>query len=139
MALSLQSSNLGLHSNFISFIGRPVCPTSQVLHRSLRCGCIYPAALREFDLDGNRFSGPIPDWLQTCFPGLYELDLSFNELTGPVPSWLFDIKTLREVKLEYNAVCSCSCVRGGLATPTCEAALRQAARHANKSESDVCK
>jgi hypothetical protein len=41
--------------------------------------CLFPA-LRELDIDGGHFSGPVPDWLLDCFPGLQELDLSYNRV-----------------------------------------------------------
>ena len=42
--------------------------------------CLLPN-LRELDIDGGHFTGPIPDWLKECFPGLQELDLSYNRVS----------------------------------------------------------
>lgn len=36
--------------------------------------------LRELDLDGGRLSGPLPEFLSTCFPNLAEMDLSYNRV-----------------------------------------------------------
>jgi hypothetical protein len=33
--------------------------------------------LRELDLDGNKLTGPLPDWAPHCWPKLRELDLSW--------------------------------------------------------------
>eukprot|EP01025_Chloroclados_australasicus_P014660 TRINITY_DN1688_c0_g2_i2.p2 TRINITY_DN1688_c0_g2~~TRINITY_DN1688_c0_g2_i2.p2 ORF type:complete len:275 (-),score=20.22 TRINITY_DN1688_c0_g2_i2:195-1019(-) len=58
--------------------------------------------LREFDIDGGRFSGPIPDWLSFCFPHLAELDMSFNRLSGTIPEFIAGIQTLQEFEVQYN-------------------------------------
>lgn len=65
--------------------------------------------LRELDVDGSHFTGPIPRWIGDCFPNLHErtrslvtpgffvgfdsahitssVDLSFGRLSGNVPDW----------------------------------------------------
>lgn len=39
--------------------------------------------LRELDIDGGRLSGPLPEFLSTCFPDLAEMDLSYNRVSIP--------------------------------------------------------
>lgn len=58
--------------------------------------------LRELDMDGGRLSGPLPEFLSTCFPELAEMDLSYNRLSGTVPAFIADIKPLQEVELRNN-------------------------------------
>lgn len=58
--------------------------------------------LRELDLDGGRLSGPIPEFLATCFANLAEFDLSFNRLIGTIPASLAKVKTLQEIELRSN-------------------------------------
>ena len=41
--------------------------------------CLF-RELRELDLDGGRLTGPIPEFLASCFPNLAELDMSFNKV-----------------------------------------------------------
>jgi hypothetical protein len=36
--------------------------------------------LREFDLDGGKLEGPVPDGFENCFPELKEIDLVTNPL-----------------------------------------------------------
>jgi len=55
--------------------------------------------LREFDIDGGRFSGPIPEWLFFCFPHLAEMDMSFNRLSGTIPEFIAEMKTLQEFEV----------------------------------------
>eukprot|EP01023_Acetabularia_acetabulum_P008970 TRINITY_DN1394_c0_g1_i4.p3 TRINITY_DN1394_c0_g1~~TRINITY_DN1394_c0_g1_i4.p3 ORF type:complete len:256 (+),score=34.53 TRINITY_DN1394_c0_g1_i4:936-1703(+) len=58
--------------------------------------------LREFDIDGGRFSGPIPEWISFCFPHLAELDMSFNRLSGTIPEFIAGLQTLQEFEVQYN-------------------------------------
>eukprot|EP01026_Neomeris_dumetosa_P027553 TRINITY_DN22395_c0_g1_i3.p2 TRINITY_DN22395_c0_g1~~TRINITY_DN22395_c0_g1_i3.p2 ORF type:complete len:299 (-),score=37.39 TRINITY_DN22395_c0_g1_i3:99-926(-) len=58
--------------------------------------------LREFDIDGGRFSGPIPEWIPFCFPFLAELDMSFNRLSGTIPEFIASMETLQEFEVQYN-------------------------------------
>lgn len=58
--------------------------------------------LRELDFDGANITGPLPRWIQTCFPELAELDMTFNGFTGPIPEWLVNIPNLREFKMSNN-------------------------------------
>ncbi|GMH43783.1 hypothetical protein BSKO_11717 [Bryopsis sp. KO-2023] len=58
--------------------------------------------LRELDLDGGRLSGPIPEFVSTCFPDLAEMDLSYNRLSGTLPGFIADVKTLQEIELRNN-------------------------------------
>lgn len=41
--------------------------------------CLF-SELRELDLDGGRLTGPIPDFISTCFQELAELDMSYNRV-----------------------------------------------------------
>lgn len=41
--------------------------------------CLF-SELRELDLDGGRLSGPIPEFVSSCFPNLAEFDLSYNRV-----------------------------------------------------------
>ncbi len=60
--------------------------------------------LREFDVDGSHFTGPIPKWLAECFPHLKELDLSYGRLSGPIPDWVSQLGggKLEQFKVEHN-------------------------------------
>jgi len=61
--------------------------------------------LRELDLDGSFFSGPIPEFVGTGWPSLAELDLSFNALTGGIPSSLGESDAshrIQELELHHN-------------------------------------
>lgn len=58
--------------------------------------------LRELDLDGSAFTGPLPPWIITCFPDLQELDLSYNRFSGTLPWELSKKTTLQEIKVEHN-------------------------------------
>ncbi len=62
--------------------------------------------LREFDVDGSHFTGPIPRWLATCFPHLKELDLSYGRLSGSIPDWVSELGggNLEQFKAEHNAL-----------------------------------
>ncbi|CAD7704680.1 unnamed protein product [Ostreobium quekettii] len=63
--------------------------------------CLF-TELRELDLDGGRLSGPLPEFLSTCFPRLAEFDLSYNRLSGTVPTFFKNIENLQEVELRRN-------------------------------------
>ncbi|PHT31144.1 hypothetical protein CQW23_27481 [Capsicum baccatum] len=52
-------------------------------------------------LDGNNFSGPIPQKLSTAL-FLSSLDLSENNLSGNIPAWLGNISSLRSLALSRN-------------------------------------
>ncbi|KAK4707692.1 hypothetical protein R3W88_028617 [Solanum pinnatisectum] len=51
-------------------------------------------------LDGNNFSGPIPQALSTA--SLISLDLSYNNLSGNLPVWLGNISSLASLALSGN-------------------------------------
>ncbi|PHT26052.1 hypothetical protein CQW23_34330 [Capsicum baccatum] len=51
-------------------------------------------------LDGNNFSGPIPQKLSTA--PLLTLDLSYNNLSGNIPAWLGNISSLTSLALSKN-------------------------------------
>lgn len=63
--------------------------------------CLF-TELRELDLDGGRLSGPVPEFLSTCFPNLAEFDLSYNRLSGTVPGFLANVDTLQEMEMRVN-------------------------------------
>lgn len=63
--------------------------------------CLF-TELRELDLDGGRLSGPLPEFLSTCFPRLAEFDLSYNRLSGTIPTYFKNLETLQEVELRRN-------------------------------------
>ncbi|WIA31783.1 hypothetical protein OEZ86_002654 [Tetradesmus obliquus] len=62
--------------------------------------------LREFDFGGREglgyLTGPIPNWIDNCFPLIEELDLSNNRLTGTLPEYLARMPRLTEAKFEHN-------------------------------------
>ena len=60
--------------------------------------------LRELDLDGSHFTGPLPRWIADCFPHLRELDLSYGRLNGTLPEWVGQIGSgkLEQFKVEHN-------------------------------------
>ncbi|XP_051116307.1 probable LRR receptor-like serine/threonine-protein kinase At1g67720 [Andrographis paniculata] len=57
--------------------------------------------LTELWLDGNSFSGPIPDLSNLV--NLEILHLENNQLTGPVPSFLGNLLQLRELYIQNNS------------------------------------
>eukprot|EP00210_Caulerpa_lentillifera_P009351 g8915.t1 len=63
--------------------------------------CLFPE-LRELDLDGGRLTGPIPEFLSSCFIELAELDMSYNRLSGTLPASLAKLETLQEIEFGYN-------------------------------------
>lgn len=60
--------------------------------------------LREFDFDGGKLEGSIPDYFHECFPDLKEIDLSYNRLSGKLPENLEKNEKLQEFKVENNAL-----------------------------------
>ncbi|KAL5798769.1 hypothetical protein ACOSQ2_003589 [Xanthoceras sorbifolium] len=56
--------------------------------------------LYSLQLDGNYFSGKIPDSLSNTF--LYGMYLSDNKLSGKIPSWLGNMTTLVELAMPNN-------------------------------------
>ncbi|KAM3327888.1 hypothetical protein P3S68_033350 [Capsicum galapagoense] len=76
------------------------------LSNNLLDGEIFPALadinnLEYLYLDGNNFSGPIPQKLVTA-PFLSILDLSDNNLSGNIPAWLGNISSLKYLGLSRN-------------------------------------
>ncbi|PHT99692.1 hypothetical protein BC332_29480 [Capsicum chinense] len=76
------------------------------LSNNLLDGEIFPALadinnLEYLYLDGNNFSGPIPQALVTA-PFLSILDLSDNNLSGNIPAWLGNISSLKYLGLSRN-------------------------------------
>ncbi|PHT26051.1 hypothetical protein CQW23_34329 [Capsicum baccatum] len=69
-------------------------------------GEIFPVSdnINNFEnlyLDGNNFSGPIPQKLSTAI-FLSSLNLSENNLSGNIPAWLGNISSLRSLALSRN-------------------------------------
>ncbi|XVF34546.1 hypothetical protein REPUB_Repub18cG0068300 [Reevesia pubescens] len=57
--------------------------------------------LKELQLDGNHFSGKIPDCLSKC-SFLSTLDLSNNKLFGGIPRWMGNMSSLEEIVMANN-------------------------------------
>ena len=62
--------------------------------------------LREFDVDGSHFTGPVPRFLSDCFPHLRELDLSYGRLSGTLPEWVNQMGggKLEQFKVQHNNI-----------------------------------
>ncbi|KAE8716811.1 hypothetical protein F3Y22_tig00110109pilonHSYRG00212 [Hibiscus syriacus] len=59
--------------------------------------------LFELHLDGNYFSGKIPDSLSNC-SSLSVLDLSNNQLSGEIPNWMENLSGLTTLDLSNNDI-----------------------------------
>ncbi|WRX34147.1 Leucine-rich repeat - like 10, partial [Theobroma cacao] len=57
--------------------------------------------LNELQLDGNNFSGRIPNVLSNC-SALHTLDLSNNHIFGTIPSWMGNMSSLSTLDLSKN-------------------------------------
>ncbi|XP_022751581.1 probable LRR receptor-like serine/threonine-protein kinase At4g36180 [Durio zibethinus] len=57
--------------------------------------------LMELQLDGNNFSGRIPDFLSNSSL-LYALDVSNNQLSGTIPRWMGNMSILTKIIMSNN-------------------------------------
>ena len=61
-------------------------------------------SMSKFNIDGNNFTGPIPDWMQEM-RGLQVFDVSSNELSdGGFPDKLLDRSDLKTLMLDGNSL-----------------------------------
>ncbi|CAD7700957.1 unnamed protein product [Ostreobium quekettii] len=84
-----------------SAVGGPIPLGMSLLHN-----------LIEFDMDGNRLTGPLIPQI-ACLPNVGELDLANNSIWGPIPTAWRGLEKLEEAELEKNPELS-GCIPQGM-------------------------